>query len=86
MEQSYVFSRKDIDKFIKELIYLDISISSIVFFNGCIETLKITNDSLENKINEYYKMWRGTIDTMYSEEIPYQKNVYHDSATIIGIR
>ena len=77
MEQRYVFSRKDIDKFIKELILFDISKSSIAFFKGCIETLKITSDSLENKINKYYKMWRGTIDTMYSEEIPYQRNVYN---------
>ena len=43
---------------------------------SCIRKLKIEKTSLEEKVENYHKLWQDTINNMYEQELPGQKNRY----------
>lgn len=76
METMIIFDRKNVDELIERLTFSDITVISIQFFMSCISELKIENTSLEEKIENYHKLWQNTINSMYAQEMPGQKNRY----------
>ncbi len=69
---NYVFSRKDVDNFIKGLsIPFGIEKKCIAFFGTCVSVLNLDNVSLSQKIEQYHLLWKNTIIDMYDTELPY---------------